>query len=161
VIDITGIVPTAVCAVVRDGRVLFIRRRNFPFEGLLSLPGGKIEFGEAPGETAVRELEEETGIKSRFVRHLATIPEHIVEDGRVVAHLMIQLCELEHLEELAGGELEPFWVDVRELDSRKEEITPSDYLMIKRIILPGNCRSFFSLIEKTASGYVQREFREI
>lgn len=146
---------------VKDGRVLFIRRDGKTFGGLLSLPGGKIDFGETIEQAAVREFEEETGIKARFVRHIATIPEHIVEGGRVVKHMMIQLCELEYLGGLSGGEFEPVWVELDGLDSRKNEIIPSDYLMIKSIILPGAGQSFFSRIEKTGSGYVQREFREI
>jgi 8-oxo-dGTP diphosphatase len=155
------IIPTAVCSVVRDGSILFIRRKNFPFEGLLSLPGGKIEFGERLEGAAERELREETGIRARFLKHIATIPEHIVENGKVIAHFMIQLCRLEYLGEAAGRELEPVWVGLREIDSRKGEITPSDYLMIKRLIVPGASQSFYSLIEKSGSGYAQREFREI
>jgi hypothetical protein len=38
---------------------------------------------------------------------------------------------------------------------------PSDYLMIKRILLTGNRRGHYSLIEKTDSGYIQKEFRVI
>jgi 8-oxo-dGTP diphosphatase len=156
-----GIIPLTVCAVVRDGRMLFIRRKKFPFEGLLSMPGGKIEFGETLEQAAARELEEETGIRSRFLRQIATIPEHIVENGRVIGHLMIQLCELEYVEEVAEREFEPVWIDIERLDSLRDEITPSDYLMIKRLIVPGSSRNFYSMIEKTGSGYVQREFREI
>ena len=156
-----GIIPLAVCAVVRDGRILFIRRRKFPFEGLLSMPGGKIEFGERVEETAVRELHEETGIESRFRRHAATIPEHIVEDGRVVAHFMIQLCELEYKGESPGREFEPVWVDMKELDSLKGEITPSDYLMIRDILVPGKSGVFQSVIERSGKRYSQREFSRI
>jgi 8-oxo-dGTP diphosphatase len=161
VISIGSIIPIAVCSVIRNGKILFIRRDKFPFEGLLSLPGGKIEYGEALEETALRELKEETGIRSRFVRHLATIPEHVVENGEVIAHFMIQLCELEHLEELPAKEFEPVWVGLEEIDSRREEITPSDFNMIKRLIVPRSNQSFYSRIEKTGSGYVQREFRKI
>ncbi len=155
------VVPVAVCTMLRDGRVLFIRREGKTFGGLLSLPGGKIDFGETIEQAAVREFEEETGIRSRFVRHIATIPEHIVEGGQVVKHMIIQLCELEYLDGLSKGEFEPVWVGLDGLDSRKDEIIPSDYLMIKKLLIPGNRGTFFSLIEKTGSGYVQREFREI
>lgn len=161
VINVAGIIPSAVCSLVRDGKILFIRRNKFPFEGLLSLPGGKIEYGETLEEAAVRELEEETGIRSRFVSHLATIPEHVVENGQVIAHFMIQLCELEHLEGLPSREFEPVWVGLEEIEARRHEITPSDYNMIKRLIVPKGNKSFYSRIEKTGSGYIQREFREI
>ncbi|RDV48608.1 MULTISPECIES: NUDIX hydrolase [unclassified Streptomyces] len=52
----------AAAIVVRDERVLLVRRRVA--EGVLSwqFPAGKIEPGEAPEEAAVRETQEETGL---------------------------------------------------------------------------------------------------
>ncbi|WP_411076804.1 NUDIX domain-containing protein [Streptomyces sp. cmx-10-25] len=52
----------AAAVVVRDGRVLLVRRRVA--EGALSwqFPAGKIEPGETPEEAATRETEEETGL---------------------------------------------------------------------------------------------------
>ena len=49
---------------VRDdeGRVLLVRRKFEPFAGLWTMPAGFIEYGEEVSETAVRELEEETGL---------------------------------------------------------------------------------------------------
>jgi len=49
---------------VRDdeGRVLLVRRKFEPFAGLWTMPAGFIEYGEEAAETAVRELEEETGL---------------------------------------------------------------------------------------------------
>jgi ADP-ribose pyrophosphatase YjhB (NUDIX family) len=45
-----------------DGRVLLVRRKYDPFAGLWTMPAGFIEYGETAEETAVRELEEETGL---------------------------------------------------------------------------------------------------
>ncbi|MFO8046844.1 MAG: NUDIX hydrolase [Halomonas sp.] len=50
------------CAVVREGRLLMVRRRNPPNAGRLALPGGKIEPGERLADAAERELREETGV---------------------------------------------------------------------------------------------------
>jgi ADP-ribose pyrophosphatase YjhB (NUDIX family) len=49
---------------VRDdeGRILLVRRKFEPFSGLWTMPAGFIEYGEDVAETAVRELEEETGL---------------------------------------------------------------------------------------------------
>ena len=49
---------------VRDdeGCVLLVRRKFEPFAGLWTMPAGFIEYGEEVEETAVRELEEETGL---------------------------------------------------------------------------------------------------
>ncbi len=56
--------PAPVTAVIieRDGAVLLVRRKYPPGEGLWCLPTGFIEQGETPAKSAVREVEEETGL---------------------------------------------------------------------------------------------------
>lgn len=49
--------------IVKDGKILLIRKFGGPYDGKLDLPGGTIEFGEKPAQTLKRELEEETGIE--------------------------------------------------------------------------------------------------
>jgi len=44
-------------------KILLINRKNEPFKGCWSLPGGFIELEEELGESVARELEEETGLK--------------------------------------------------------------------------------------------------
>jgi len=49
---------------VKDNKVLFARRLNTGWQdGKLSLPSGHVDQGELPTEAAVRELEEEVGIR--------------------------------------------------------------------------------------------------
>jgi len=59
-----NIVLVAACALVDpDGRVLIAQRpEGKPMAGLWEFPGGKVEMGERPEETLIRELEEELGI---------------------------------------------------------------------------------------------------
>jgi 8-oxo-dGTP diphosphatase len=54
----------AACALVdADGRVLLAQRpEGKPMAGLWEFPGGKIEAGERPEETLIRELAEELGV---------------------------------------------------------------------------------------------------
>jgi 8-oxo-dGTP diphosphatase len=54
----------AACALIdSDGRVLLTRRPpGKPMEGLWEFPGGKMESGERPEDTLIRELREELGI---------------------------------------------------------------------------------------------------
>jgi 8-oxo-dGTP diphosphatase len=48
----------------RDGdRFLMLRRNKEPFPGYWVAPGGKVEAGEAPWQTAIREMQEETGLQ--------------------------------------------------------------------------------------------------
>jgi ADP-ribose pyrophosphatase YjhB (NUDIX family) len=57
---------------VRDGRLLLIRRMNPPSHDMFAFPGGRAEAGETPEATALREFEEETGISARAPRLFAT-----------------------------------------------------------------------------------------
>ncbi len=54
--------PTAGALVVRDGRVLLVRRAVEPGRGKWDIPGGFLEPDELPQEGAIRELREETGL---------------------------------------------------------------------------------------------------
>ena len=56
-------VPGTQLAVCDADGVLLIRRGRTPGEGLWALPGGHMEAEESPESAAVRELEEETGVR--------------------------------------------------------------------------------------------------
>ncbi len=58
------LVLVAACALLdSDGRVLIAQRpAGKPMAGLWEFPGGKVEAGERPEETLIRELREELGI---------------------------------------------------------------------------------------------------
>lgn len=55
------------------GRVLLVRRGRPPGAGTWSLPGGRIEAGEAPADAAVREVFEETSLRTRAVCSLGVV----------------------------------------------------------------------------------------
>jgi 8-oxo-dGTP diphosphatase len=59
-----NLVLVAACALLDpDGRVLIAQRPlGKPMAGLWEFPGGKVEQGEAPEQTRIRELKEELGI---------------------------------------------------------------------------------------------------
>jgi 8-oxo-dGTP diphosphatase len=82
----------ASAAIVRDGKVLVVRRARPPANGLFTLPGGVVETGETLVEAVAREVREETGMTIEPVA-LAGFREAIVRDGqsRVERHFII-LC---------------------------------------------------------------------
>ena len=74
----------AVALVDADGRVLLAQRpEGKSMAGLWEFPGGKVEPGESPEETLIRELHEELGItvKAACLAPL-TFASHAYEIGR-------------------------------------------------------------------------------
>jgi len=77
-------------AIIREERILIVRRGRAPARGVYTLPGGGVEAGETLVEAAKREVKEETGLDVAPVA-LAGHREVIVRDaqGRVERHFVI------------------------------------------------------------------------
>jgi 8-oxo-dGTP diphosphatase len=77
-------------AIVRDSKVLLVRRARHPALGVYTLPGGGVEAGETLSEAVAREVREETSLVVEPVA-LAGHREVIVRDkeGRVERHFVI------------------------------------------------------------------------
>jgi 8-oxo-dGTP diphosphatase len=58
-----------------DLRVLLIRRKHPPHQGMWAIPGGCVQTDEALEDAAIRRLEEETGLGSVYVEQLYTFGE--------------------------------------------------------------------------------------
>ena len=67
-------------AVIRDGRVLIVRRGGSFGKGIYTLPGGVVEAGETLTEAVIREVQEETQVAIKPVA-LAGYREMIMRDG--------------------------------------------------------------------------------
>jgi ADP-ribose pyrophosphatase YjhB (NUDIX family) len=77
-------------AVFRSGKVLVASRGRPPWEDFFSLPGGAVEIGETLEQAALRELDEEVGVRARLTGLIA--PFEVIEretDGRVKHHMVI------------------------------------------------------------------------
>lgn len=77
-------------AVVRDGKVLVVRRARKPALNFYTLPGGAVEIGETLHDAVIREVREETQLTIEPVA-LAGHREAIMRDdqGRVERHFVI------------------------------------------------------------------------
>ncbi|WP_428265590.1 NUDIX domain-containing protein [Haliangium sp.] len=90
--------------------VLLGRRLVGAWPGHWSFPGGRVEPGESPGQAAVRELEEETGIHLRERSVDAETRTHVGFGPRAFAITNLRIAVLSRPAPTAGDELEACWV---------------------------------------------------
>ena len=112
--------------VVRDGRVLLIRRGKPPLLGRWMIPGGTVELGETLAEALVREMEEETGVRVAPGQVLTVAEQIARQEGSVSHHFVIidYLCAWVSGEARAGSDAqEVAWVRPQELAGY--ELTPA------------------------------------
>lgn len=65
---------SVVIPIDEKGRLYMVRQYRKPLGKVsLELPAGKLDAGEEPSACASRELKEETGLKAKVVKHIASI----------------------------------------------------------------------------------------
>jgi len=117
-----------------DGRVLLVRRGREPFAGLWSLPGGRVEPGEALAEAAAREVREETGIAVDRLKRIDVV--EIIGNGAdrgVEGHFVLVVFSGEFRSGMpAAGDdaAEARWVSPSELGAL--ELTDQSRMIIER-----------------------------
>ncbi len=76
---------------LKNDTILIIQRGNPPDKGLWSIPGGMISYGETAEIAAIREVEEETGLKVLELEYVADIVNKIIYDdkGKLKYHFVI------------------------------------------------------------------------
>ena len=127
------IVLVAACALVdADGRVLLAQRpEGKPMAGLWEFPGGKVEDGETPEQSLIRELQEELGIvvKEACLAPL-TFASHVYPDF----HLLMPLYVCRRWEgQVAATEGQKLaWVKPNRL--RDYEMPPADVPLISHLM---------------------------
>jgi ADP-ribose pyrophosphatase YjhB (NUDIX family) len=114
--------------VVRNGRVVLVRRAKAPRMGEWSIPGGMLELGEKLRDGVAREIEEETGLKVKSEEVLDVFDSIVTDaDGKTQYHYVL----VDYLCSVTGGELraasdvsEARWATLEEaLSLVKREIT--------------------------------------
>jgi 8-oxo-dGTP diphosphatase len=90
--------------VVKDGRVLLVRRGKEPSYGLWSIPGGAVKLGEELRAATRREVREECGIEIE-VSDLVEVLDRVVRDSddRIQYHYVL----IDYLARWASGDPAP------------------------------------------------------
>ena len=109
-------------------RVLLVKRKNPPNQGMWAIPGGKVKFGETINEAIRRELKEETSLDVKPTKLLAVV--EIIKEG---FHYVI----LDYICEVIGGELRPSSdaLDARFLsleEIKREKVSPTTVEMLEK-----------------------------
>jgi 8-oxo-dGTP diphosphatase len=121
------------CALIdKDGRVLIAQRpEGKGMAGLWEFPGGKIEAGERPEETLIRELQEELGI---LVREPCLAPLSFASFAYPDFHLLMPLYVCRRWEGvIVAKEHQAFkWVRAHHL--RDYPMPPADEPLIPALI---------------------------
>lgn len=105
------------CVVVRDGRVLLIRRHGLHGAGSWSPPGGHLGFGETPAACASRELYEETGVTASSLTFMAITNDVFVSEDKhyITVWMRGEPDDAEPIIRAAEEVAEVGWFDVDDL----------------------------------------------
>ena len=76
--------------VVRDGKVAVVHRPRYDD---WSLPKGKLEPGETFEQAALREVEEETGLRARLVRELPSVEYEVRGRPKLVRYWLMSVAD--------------------------------------------------------------------
>ncbi len=97
---------TADCVVIakeNEPKVLLIQRGNEPFKGQWAFPGGFMNMDETTEQCAVRELEEETGLKVNEIKQIGAYSK-VDRDPRGRTVTVAYLVVIDKAEAVKGGD---------------------------------------------------------
>jgi len=172
--------PIAVCIIRSkdEKEILLIRRIRGAYVGSLALPGGKIESNEHLPDAALRETLEETGINCSFLKYIGIVSELLITEkspekkmenkGKLeekIEHFLLHICVLEAIttEITHDQEGKSEWYKIAAFlddDKLKEEMIPSDYLILKHYIT--NLSIYFNhscILVNSDSMYAIQQFK--
>jgi 8-oxo-dGTP diphosphatase len=143
-----SVTVVAACILRPGGREVLLSVRRAPgvpgLDGKWELPGGKIEFGETPEQTIVREIQEELGIRVVPRRLLPYLHTNLWEYPHAFQHVVLACYECETQDDLCqDAEADARWFPVDQIDFDST--------------LPGT-REFVSLV--AANGWFDEVFIE-
>lgn len=126
------LVLVAACALIdADGRVLLAERpQGKTMAGMWEFPGGKVEAGERPEETLIRELKEELGID---VREACLAPFAFASHSYDDFHLLMPLYLCRRWDGIVAAHEGQKLNWVRPRDMGKYQMPPADVPLVSQL----------------------------
>ncbi len=105
--------PATLVFIIRDGRILLIRKKRGLGKGKINGPGGRVDPGETPEQCAVRECQEELGITPRNLEYCG---QNLFQftDGYSI-HVWAYRAREFHGEPVETAEAVPHWFDLDQI----------------------------------------------
>lgn len=106
--------------VIKDGKVLLVKRGAAPNKGLWAIPGGSLKLGETLQEGAEREILEETGITIKAGKPFYSFDFFERDrDGRIRFHFVVVDMNADYISgevQAADDALDARWISPEELE---------------------------------------------
>ncbi len=81
------VVTSTSAIIIKDKKILLVKRNREPYRGTWMFPAGFVEFGEHPEETIKREVKEETGLNVTTLSLMTVVQS--IDDIREPGHFVI------------------------------------------------------------------------
>lgn len=121
------------CYLIKDDKVVVTKyKEGNKKSGYYDIPGGKIEEGETPKQTAIREMKEETGLKVGNLKYKGNM---IIEYHNRIFDFDIFITNESEGEPQEFKENISEWIDIKEL-LQKEKIL-SNIMILDRFFIKG------------------------
>lgn len=133
---------TVDAVIIKSGHILLIRRKGFPGEGTLALPGGFVGHKERLLDAIIREVKEETGLSvSKNVRdtHVFDYPERSLR-GRTITHAYYFDLGDGDLPTVTGGDdaASAFWMPMYEALGKRQQFFEDHYWIVSHFLFRPN-----------------------
>lgn len=120
------------CYLIKDNMVVATKYKQGNKDGYYDIPGGKIEEGEFPEQTAIREMKEETGMDVKELKYKGNM---IIEYPNRIFDFDVFLASDSEGETQEFEENTSEWIKIQEL-LQKEKIL-SNIIILDRFFING------------------------
>lgn len=93
--------------IIKDGKILLVKRGTQPFLGMWAVPGGRLEGNETLEQCAIRETREESGLEAKVERLVGIYSKPARDPRKIIA--AAYLCSI------TGGTQKPQQGEINEV----------------------------------------------